>query len=483
MNGLINHRIVLKLVSRNLLIISAALLICTVPAIIYSEDIAPFLIPSIGAFLPGIGLFILEGNKKHEILINRKESYLSVTISWVIISVIGCLPYIVSGYIPSFINAIFESVSGFTTTGSSILTDIESLPKSLLLWRSMTHWIGGIGIIVLVIIVMPSLQIGGYHLFTMESSLHIKIQPRIREVGHILLMIYFCITLSEIILLVLGGMNLFESICHAFGTVSTGGFSAKNTSIEEYSAFIQYVIIVYMVLSGTNYVIYYYLIKGRFNKIKANEELKFYLLVITAFGLLISAILMLKTNKSVEASIREGFFQVVSVITCTGYTSTDYLLWPSYCFIILFFAMFLGGSTGSTSGGIKMARHLVAVKNISRNFKHLIFPNAIIPIRLNKNQLGEDANISVLTFISVYFFLFLLGSILLLLLGIDIKTASSAVATCMANIGPGLGAVGPTGNFAHLPGLAKIILSFLMLAGRLEIYTVLIIFSRHFWSE
>jgi trk system potassium uptake protein TrkH len=278
-------------------------------------------------------------------------------------------------------------------------------------------------------------------------------------------------------------MNLFESICHAFGTVSTGGFSVKNTSIEGYSAYIQYVIMVFMLLSGTNFVIHYYLIKREFHKIKENEEFKIYFFIVLFIGLIITSILFLKMNKPIEESFREGFFQVISIITCTGYASADYLLWPEYAWIIILLAMFLGGSTGSTAGGIKIARHLIVFKNFSRIFRQLIYPNAIIPVRINKNALSEETNTSILTFISIYFAVFIAGSLVLVMIGIDVKTASSSVATCMANIGPGIGTVGPVSNFAHLPDTGKIILSFLMLVGRLEIYTVLILFSRHFWKS
>ncbi len=238
----------------------------------------------------------------------------------------------------------------------------------------MTHWIGGIGIIVLVIIVMPTLQIGGYHLFTLESSLQEKIQPKIKAVGNRLLLIYIGLTFIEIVLLKLGGMNLFESVCHAFGTISTGGFSPKNTSIADYSAYIQYVIMVFMLLSGTNFVIHYYLIKRDFHKIKVNEEFKFYFFVVLLIGLVITSILFFKMNKPFEESFREGFFQVISIITCTGFASADYLLWPEYAWIIILFAMFLGGSTGSTAGGIKMARHLIVFKNIDRIFRQSVYP-------------------------------------------------------------------------------------------------------------
>lgn len=483
MGNLINFKIVFKVISRNLFILSASLFICVGVALIFGEEILPFIYSSLISLVVGLIFFISTRNQSEDVSIHRKDACLTVTLSWMFISLIGCLPYLFSGAIPSFVNAFFESISGFTTTGSSILTDIEVLPKSILFWRSLTHWIGGIGIIVLVIIIMPTLQIGGYHLFTLESSLQEKIRPKIKSVGNRLLLIYIILTIAEIIFLLAGNMNLFESVCHAFGTVATGGFSPKNTSIINYSPYIQYVITIFMFLAGTNFIIHYYLFKREFKKIKENEELRFYILVVFSIVAIITASLYFTMHKPLEESFREAFFQVVSIVTCTGFASADYLLWPAFAWIIIFFAMFLGGSTGSTAGGIKMVRHLIMLKNIKRTFRQIISPNAILPVRLNKNVISSETNRSILTFMAIYFLLFLFGSVSLILIGIDGKTASSSVATCMAGIGPGIGTVGPVSNFAHLPDLAKIILSFMMLLGRLEIYTVIVLFSGNFWSK
>ncbi|MBN1767964.1 MAG: TrkH family potassium uptake protein [Prolixibacteraceae bacterium] len=484
MRGLINFQIISRIISTNLFIVSGALASCVIISIVYKESYMPFALSSFIGF--GMGLLFLfysKYKKRDSITLNRKDAYLTVTLSWILLGLLGSLPYIFSGTIPSFINALFESISGFTTTGSSILTDIECLPKSILFWRSFTHWIGGIGIIVLVIIVMPTLQIGGYHLFTLESSLQDKIQPRIKSVGNRLLLIYLGLTALEIIFLLFGGMNLFESTCHAFGTIATGGFSPKNTSIGGYPAYIQYVIMLFMFLSGSNFIIHYYIVKRKLKKVRKNEEFKFYVLVVLVIGLIITSILFFKMHKPLEEAFRESFFQVISIVTCTGYATADYLLWPTIAWVIIFFAMFLGGSTGSTAGGIKIVRHLIVFKNLSRIIKKTISIHAVIPIRLNKNSLTEESNASILSFIAVYFVVFLSGSMLLILLGIDGKTASSSVATCMAGIGPGIGSVGPASNFAHLPDVAKVILSFLMLVGRLEIYTVLALFSKSFWRK
>lgn len=483
MNQIVNFKILFKVISRNLLILGVALMICIGVAIIFSEDFMPFLITAIITFLFGLLLYFLSTKIKTDQQIHKKDTYLTVTLSWLIIGLIGCLPYILSGTIPSFINAYFESVSGFSTTGASILTDVEILPKSILFWRSLTHWIGGIGIIVLVIIIMPSLRIGGYHLFTLESSLQQKIKPRIRAVGVRLLMIYVGLTVAEVILLLLGKMSLFESLCHSFGTIATGGFSTRNLSIIEYSPYIQYVIMIFMFLAGTNFLIHYFILKREFKNVRSNEEVKFYITVILVIGIILTGILYFKMQQPLEASIRHAFFNLISIITCTGFASYDYLLWPVSGWMIIFFAMFLGGCTGSTAGGIKMARHLIFFKNIRNIFRQTLSPHAILTLRLNNNKVSPETNSMILTFITVYIIIFFIGTTLLIFLGSDLATAGSSVATCMAGIGPGIGTVGPVSNFAHLPGMSKLLLAFLMIIGRLEIFTIIVLFSPGFWRK
>ncbi len=478
-----NYKIVFKILSKNLFIIAVSLVLCTGIAFIYSENILPFIYSSLISLVTGGIFHILSKMQTDQLEVQKKEAYLSVTLSWIFITVIGSLPYIFSNSIPSFVNAIFESVSGFTTTGSSILKDIEALPHSILFWRSFTHWIGGLGIIVLFIIVMPTLNIAGYQLFTLESSFQDKIQPKIKSVGLRLLYIYISLTVAEIIFLLLGGMNLFESVCHAFGTVATGGFSPKNDSIAGYSPYIQYVIMFFMLLAGTNFIIHYYIIKRRFKKVRENDEVKFYLSVIAITGLIISGFLYFKTERGLETSFRESFFQVISMITCTGFATTDYLIWPKVAWVIIFFTMFFGGSTGSTAGGIKMARHLVLLRNIKDFTRQMMKPNAIIVLKINQNPIAQETNITIITFIIIYFIIFVIGSLLLVSTGLDALTASSSAATAMAGIGPGIGTVGPVSNFAHLPNIAKLIMTFLMLTGRLEIYTVLILFTPAFWRD
>ncbi|WP_303922434.1 TrkH family potassium uptake protein [Draconibacterium sediminis] len=483
MDKIINFRLTSKILSRNVFIVSLSILVCSIIALIYAEPAFPFLVSFLISITVAVILFLISKQEKNSAELNRKDAYFTVTSSWILMTLLGSLPYVISGSIPVFVDALFESVSGFTTTGSSILTDIESLPKSILFWRSLTHWIGGIGIIVLVILIMPTLQIGGYQLFTMESSLQEKIHPKIKSVGQRILAIYVLLTAAEVVLLLLGKMNLFDSVCHAFGTIATGGFSPKNTSITDYSPYIQYVIMVFMLLAGTNFVIHYYILKREFGKVKENEELRFYFTVVSLVGLIITLVLFFKMDKPFEEAFRESFFQVISIVTCTGFASADYLNWPVFAWVLIFLIMFLGGSTGSTAGGIKMARHLVLLKNIRRNFREFLHPNAILHLRINGRPINDETNRTILTFISIYFIVFIIGSILIVATGVDIRTASSSVATCMAGIGPGIGTVGPASNFAHLPDISKIILSFLMIIGRLEIYTVVLLFTKSFWHN
>ncbi len=398
-------------------------------------------------------------------------------------TLVSALPYVIGQSIPSFTDAWFESVSGYTTTGSTILAEIESLPKSILFWRDLTHWIGGIGIIVLVIVIMPGAQMNNYAVFSLESSIREKIHPRIRSVGYRLLIIYLALTLLQIALLLLGGMNLFESVCHSFATVATGGFSPKNTSIINYSPYIQYVIAVFMLLGAMNFIVHYYLIHSRFDKVKNNDELWFYLKVVAASTLFITIFLVLKTDRGLEKSFRDAFFQVSSIISTTGFASDDYLLWPPAASALIFILLFTGGSTGSTTGGIKMARHLLSARSIRNYFRSHLHPNAVYFVKLNNKTLSLAENNSVMAFIYSYLLIFVIGSVLLVFFGSDLLTATSGVATALGAIGPGFGSVGPVANFAHLPDTSKIILSLSMLLGRLELYSILLIVTPAFWKK
>lgn len=478
---LIHPLIIIRISSTILLIESISFLFCIPVALIYNESLLPFI------WSAGItGIFyilfrVLSRTAKVDEISNR-DTYLIVTIAWLIISLFGSLPYLISNTIPSFIDAFFESASGFTTTGSSILNEVEVLPYSVLFWRSFTHWIGGIGIIVLVIIILPTLKVTGYQLFSLESSLRDKIHPKAKGIAFRILIIYLGLTISQIIFLIAGDMNLFDSICHAFGTIATGGFSTKNTSLMYYSPYSQYVVMIFMVLAGTSQVVYYYLLKLKFRRVKNIEELWFYLSSVFIAGAIAVIILVIQTNKPFEELFREGYFNVISIMTCTGFANSDYLLWPAAGVALMFILFFAGGSTGSTSGGIKMARHLILIKNIKKMFIRLTHPSALVSVKLNKRALDEKVNTTIISFIILYVFLFIIGTLILTAAGSDPVTSASSVAVCMAGIGPGLGSVGPMSNYSSIPEISKIILSLLMIIGRLEIMPVFVLFGRSFWK-
>lgn len=479
---LINPLIIIRILSTILFIETLAFLLCLPVVFIYGEAPQPFLYSAAIAIISAVGFFIL--SRQSDIRkVSTRDGYMAVTLSWLVLTLMGSLPYLFSGTIPSFVDAFFESTSGFTTTGSSILKDVEILPYSILFWRSFTHWIGGIGIMVLVVIILPSLRVNGYQLFGMESSLREKIHPRSQAIGYRLMFIYLGFSLLQIILLNLGDMNLFDSICHTFGTVATGGFSTKNNNLAAFSSYSQYIVMIFMFLAGTSQLVYYYLFKLNFKKIKQNEELWFYLSVAVIAGAVATIMLLVNSTRTFETSFREGYFQVISIISSTGFVSTDYLLWPVTGLLLLFILMFSGGSTGSTSGGIKMARHLVVIKNIRNVFVKINHPNAISLIKLNGKVVSENTNISIISFVALYLFIFVLGTIFVVATGVDNITAASAVASSMACIGPGLGSVGPMNHYVNMPEASKVALSLLMIIGRLEIITLFTLFTRSYWKR
>jgi len=355
---LFNPLIILKILGTILLIETISFFPSVVIAVIYSEPLSPFLWSSAITIFSYLCLKYISKNADPAKMSNR-DTFLIVTLAWVVISLYGALPYLISKTIPSFVNAFFESVSGFTTTGASILSNVEAMPYSILFWRSLTHWIGGLGIILLVILILPSLKVTGYHLFSLESSMNEKIHPKAKGIVIRIIYIYLSLTILEIIFLVSGEMNLFDSICHSFGTIATGGFSTKNNSMMYYSPYSQYVVMIFMFLAGTSQVIYYYLGKMNFRKLKQNEEFWFYSALVIITGAITTIVLLINTTKSFEENLREAYFQIISVITCTGFATADYILWPSAGIMMVFLLMFSGGSTGSTSGGIKLARHII----------------------------------------------------------------------------------------------------------------------------
>lgn len=477
--------VILHFISIVMVFESLLILFPIIVSLIYKENTtADLLYSSCSILLPGLALNLLT-RRASKIEPGRKESIIIVAIGWFILGLFGTFPYLFTRAIPDFTNAFFESVSGFTTTGSSILADIEALPKSVLFWRSETHWIGGMGIIVLVIAVMPFLDISGMHLFQSETSraAEERIAVRIKDVARNLWMVYIGITVLETILLVLGKIPLFDSICHSFATVATGGFSTKNSSIGGYSPYIQYVVTIFMALSGINFALHVLLLKKQFRRALANEELKLYLGIILVVGLVITFILYLNNDITFEKAFRDSFFQVVSILTATGFATADYLLWPTQAIFLIAMLMLIGASAGSTGGGVKVIRHLIAFKRIRVAFKNIIYPNSIFFVKYNGNTVDQDSLSTIMTFIMMYFVILATSTIILMVTGLDAPSSFGAAATCMAGIGPGFGTVGPAANFLNIPEVSKYFLTFLMVLGRLELYTILVLFTKNFWRS
>ena len=482
---MLNTRMVINILGF-LLVIEGLFMCLSIPiSLIYGDgDHFVFLISGGLTILTGGTCWYFSRNAKKNFF--RREGYMIVSLGWMLFSLFGTLPFIISGSIPSFTNAFFETMSGFTTTGASILDDIESLSHGILFWRSITQWIGGMGIIVLSLAILPLLGIGGMQLFIAEvpGVTYDKLHPRISGTAKRLWLIYIIFTFSETILLWLGGMDIFDAVCHSFTTMATGGYSTKQASIAYWdSPYIQYVIIFFMILAGTNFTLSYFALHLRFDKLVRNEEFRFYLGFILVFTVVIGLGLFISMNQGVEKSFRLSLFHVVSIMTTTGFVTSDYQSWISVLGVLIFFLMFFGGSTGSTGGGVKIMRVVLLIKNSALELKRLIHPNAVIPVRYNRQLIDPLIITNVLAFISFYLIIIVVSTLGMSALGYNLDTSLGAVTTCIGNIGPGIGEVGPMNNFNHVPDIGKWFLSLLMLIGRLELFTILVIFSPDFWRQ
>ena len=468
-----------------LMINGAFMFLCLPFSLYYHEDWTSILISGLITLSFGLLLWLPSREYANKEL-RKRDGYLIVTLGWLVMSFFGTLPYILSGSIPYYTDAFFETISGFTTTGASILNNIEEIPKGILFWRSLTQWIGGMGIIVLTVAILPILGIGGMQLFGAEAPgiTPDKLKPRIKDTAKRLWQIYLGLTLLEMALLMLGGMTFYDAINHALTTMATGGFSTKQASIAHYdSAFIQYTVTIFMFLAGTSFTITYFGLKGKFQKVINNEEFITYIILTIIFTVVSAFAIYFVSDSDAEKSFRDALFQVVSIITTTGYATADYTLWTPFLTVFFFILMFMGGSAGSTAGGVKVVRHIVLFKNSFLEMKRQLHPSAVIPVRLNKKAINQDITFHVLAFMMIYFSIYATGCIVIGFSGVDFTTTAGAVATCLGNIGPGLGSVGPSFTFAHLPDFAKWFLGFLMLLGRLELFTVLILFTRFFWRN
>lgn len=422
--------------------------------------------------------------RKGNTTINKREGYLIVALGWLTMVLFGSLPYITTGVTESLQDALFESASGFTTTGATIFNDIEILPRGLLVWRSLTQWIGGMGIIVLTVAIFPLLGIGGIELFVAEAPgpTSNKIHPRITVTARRLWYIYLGLTGSLVAILNIAGMSFYDALNHAFTTMSTGGFSTYNGSVGVFPAHIQYIIILFMFIGGTNYTVLYFALNRRLKKVWASDEFRAYLTLILLMCAVVTALLIFKVQLPAEQSFREATFMVISLITTTGYVVADYTTWGVGLSVFFFTLLFLGACAGSTSGGIKIVRHLVFFKNSILEFKRILHPRAVIRIKINQQIVPARILTHILVFLLVYLGIIVIGTVVTSAMGMDFTTAISATASAVGNVGPGIGGVGPSNTFADIPAAAKVFLSFLMILGRLELFTILVLFTPYFWK-
>lgn len=474
------------------------MLLASIISVIYDDGVTTKLVLS-GISVMLFGLFIMLATKNHRKEMNKREGYIVVTFGWIIMALSGTIPYLMTETIPSLTSAFFETMSGYTTTGATILNDIESVPHGVLFWRSTTHWIGGMGIIVLAVAILPLLGIGGMQLFAAEAPgpSPDKLHPRITDTAKRLWLIYFGYTAAETILLKVAGMSFFDAVNHSMSTLSTGGFSTKNASIAYWNGqpIIQYIIIVFMFLAGTNFVLSYFAFKGKVQKVIKDDEFKLYFRFIVLFTIIAAVIIYFRADLSIatidypmvwgraESAIRHALFQVLTIVTTTGFITADYTLWTPFLLVLFFGLMFLGGSAGSTSGGIKVMRHLILIKNGFLEFRRALHPNAILPVRYNTKLISGDIVFNILGFFILYMLSFIIGAVVFSMFQIDFESAIGLSASSLGNIGPALGEFGPVDNYYALPPLAKWWASFLMLIGRLELFTVLILLTPFFWRN
>ena len=479
-----NLRAISYMLGALLLFLSACMLIPVVVSLIYSEDdLFPLLT---AAAIPAVlgGILFLAFRVDHELRV--REGFALVTLGWLLFALIGAVPFVISGYIPSYSDAFFETMSGFTTTGATILTDVEILPHGLLFWRSFTHWLGGMGIILLSLAILPLLGVGGMQLYKAEvpGPEHDKLSPRIKDTAKILWEVYFLISLTEAILLYLAGMNVFDAICHTFGTMATGGFSTKNASIGYYnSALIDYIVIIFMLIAGINFSLHYKALRGDVKSYWLNPETRFFLLLVLIGTVIVGLDIFLFYGYEFFDTIQKSLFQTISILTTTGFGTDDYEKWGTGSQVVLFIFMFLGGCAGSTGGALKIIRSLVLFKFGLNEIKRLLHPSAVLPVRIGHRTVPNTIVENIAAFFLIYMALFVLGVLFMSQLGLDFVSSFGSVAATIGNIGPGLGLVGPTKNYANIPETGKWFLSFLMLIGRLEIYPVIIFLTPAFWKK
>ena len=478
-----NRRMVLYTVGTVVKIEAALMVLPLIVSLIYKESCSVDFLISIGiALAAGFALTLIfkPGSK----VIYAKEGFVTVSLAWIAMSLIGALPFYISKEIPSFIDAFFETVSGFTTTGASILTDVEAMSKGLLFWRSFTHWVGGMGVLVFVMAIIPRVSDRSIHILRAEAPGPIvgKIVPKMKQTASILYVIYIALTVITFLFLIVGGMPVFDSIIHAIGTAGTGGFGIKGDSVGSYSPYIQWVITGAMLAFGINFNLYYFMLIKRYSSAIKNEEFRVYAAIIIISTAII-AFNISPLYSTVEESIRHSAFQVATVLSTTGFSTVDFNQWPGLAKTILFILMFSGGCAGSTAGGFKVSRIVLLVKAIKRELKKLLHPRAVEVVRLDGKRVEEATLTSLHSYFAIYIALFATVVILLGLDRFDLETNFTVAASCLNNIGPGLGAAGPAESYALFSPFSKVMLSFTMLLGRLEIFPLVLTLSRTTWTK
>lgn len=482
-----NYRFVFKTIGFLLIIESLFMMASTIVAF-YSREFCgdAMLISSSITFFAGIFIRLI-GSDDYERSIGKRESFLVVALAWVVMSAFGMLPYYLSGAIPDVSNAYFETMSGFTTTGSSIILNIDSIPHGLLFWRSITQWIGGIGIIVFALAILPMLGGNASVLYDAETTgiVHERFRPRVAQVAKRLWITYILVTGILFVLLWAGPMNMFDAICHAMTTMSTGGYSTKQASIAYWnSPYLEYVLSVFMFIGGVNFSLIFFILKGVPKKLIKDEEFRWYAIICLIFIAIISTCLYFSGQMSnYEYAFRTSLFQVTSVITTTGFATVDYMGWGAFYSLMICLLMLFCACAGSTSGGIKIVRIIVLCKNAVNEFKRQVHPNAILPVRLNEQVVPIDIVTKILAFMFLYLAILIVSFLVLSFSGMGFEESVGSAISCMGNVGPGLGSVGPSGHFADIPTFSKWYLCFIMLTGRLELFTVLSLFMPAFWKK